>query len=220
MNSIHEKISRIIDEQKFYDAAESLENIVKAYKKTVPGHEETGSDIIKNLIDEKERIRNTHVINPMQYDELYASVKNTLNSFLDKITQLPGFNDFYNSQDQTQNSLKRYIVGERLAICDHIRTKENLRIAFAFNFEDFYPEYDRSVVDRYPDFFYLEDSEVLAVKDEIDLQLSLNEFIEIAKDHPTGAINIYDSETGTGYLTNKPVPFLNESTEDWYWKKI
>ena len=135
----------------------------------------------------------------------------------EKALLLTDFQDFFQDFQKSKQKIERVISGGYIALCNNIYTKNGIKIAFAFNFEDRKPEYDNKIVSQYPDYFYLEDNEVLAVKNSAQYQLNLEEYIQKAKNHPTDAIDIIVVDTQKSCLTNKQATAFEQDFEDWYW---
>ncbi|MBN2078527.1 MAG: hypothetical protein JW838_06145 [Spirochaetes bacterium] len=115
-------------------------------------------------------------------------------------------------------AIDRYIAHDHIAVCSSLFTSDGSMIAFGFNFEDRHPEFDNEIVERYGDHFYLEDMEVLAVRDSVQKKFPLDFFIDLADQHPADAIEIYDCPTRTNLRTGAPTDiFFTIHRTKWYW---
>jgi hypothetical protein len=208
MTNIQNHFIEIINKQLFRDAAEKAIFLLALYQ-----NKETKNEKAIKLINDSEqliyRISNTQVINPMQYDNLYADVLNSIKSVITETEKLPNINQVWEQFQTNDSKIERYILNENFAVCNNIFTKDGHNIAFCFAFENRYFEYDEKVFVQNPAYFYLEDREVLAVTDRAQGLLTLEEYLLIAKNHPTDAIEIKDPQSNTVYSTGEK--------SDWYW---
>lgn len=212
---LKEYLLKIVDEQKFADAVEKCQEILSEF----PTNENRISKLQRKLIELRKKIKDFKVVTPSDYDNLYYLVKSNLEQISDDITEIEGFEKYFSKRNPKKENMKidRVINGENLAVCKNILTKDGYTIGFSFNFEEIRPEHDKKTVEKYPDYFYLEDCEVLAVKEEIQNKEDLSFFLQLADNHPTGAIEIFNQETEISYQTNEKFVGLESEESDWYW---
>jgi hypothetical protein len=216
MKNLKDRIIEIINDQKFFDAAQFIENKILDFSVNCPNQEETVQNLISQIKAIKNKISTTQVINPQQYDDLYAYVYNNVTKVVDEALNIPDFKKNYN---QNLPEIKRVIIGGNCALCMQLFTKDNIEICFSFDFEALYPEYEQSLVKKYPDCFYLEDNEVLSVKSSAQYGYNLQHYLKIAQDHPLNSIDIINSKTKISYITNNNSTIFEQHFEEWYWKK-
>jgi hypothetical protein len=216
MTNIQNHFIEIINKQLFRDAAEKAIFLLALYQ-----NKETKNEKAIKLINDSEqliyRISNTQVINPMQYDNLYADVLNSIKSVITETEKLPNINQVWEQFQTNDSKIERYILNENIAVCNNIFTKDGHNIAFCFAFEDRYFEYDEQVFILNPACFYMENREVLAVADRAQGLLSLENYLTIAKKHPTDAISIIDNKTRLDIISGQKSDLMEGDKMDWYW---
>jgi hypothetical protein len=216
MSQIQNHFIEIVNKQLFRDAAEKVVFLLAFYQ-NIKGKNDSASHLIPVTEQLIYKISNTQVINPTQYDNLYADVLNSIKSVIAEIEKLTNIDSVWEQFQSTNSKIKRYILDENLAVCDNIFTKDGHNIAFYFAFEDRYFEYDEKVFVQNPACFYMEDREVLAVTDRAQGLLTLEDYIAIADKHPTDAIKVFDNQTKIDILSGKQNNLLKGKTGDWFW---
>jgi len=216
MSQIESHFVEIINKQLFRDAAEKAIFLCAFYQNKAEKNEIAAQLIIdaEQLIH---RITNTQVINPMQFDNLYADVLNSIKSIILETEKLRDIGTIWKQFQSDASHINRSILNENISICDNIFTKDGYNIAFCFNMEDRYFAYDEKVFVQNPACFYMEDREVLAVTDRAQGLLSLEDYLSVAKKHPTDAIIIIDNQTQTDIISGKKSDLLESEKDIWYW---
>lgn len=217
MKLLKDYLLEILNSQRFRDAYETFLKFVYYYSERKGINNALMSEVEANLKKQIEYIRTAHVINPMQMDELYANALNGLLENHKKVSQYPDielvFQDFY----LETVPLERYIYGDNYAVCLNIRTSDNYLIAFVFDMDELYPEYDKKVAVSYSEYFGLEDDEVLYAKRKIMEKLTLKQYLDLAEQHPTCAITIVDMKTKHDIIRNETFQGFALERKAWFW---
>lgn len=143
MKSLTELLTEIINTQKFRDAVGELEKMLAEFAEISKQNKNEVELVLELTSSIKNHISNTQVINPMQYDALYAYVKQNTLKAADKAMNIKGFSEYYqhinkrveqefsDELHQTNNKIERGISGGYCAVCDKIITNDGKTIAFS-----------------------------------------------------------------------------------------
>lgn len=216
---LNDYIRYLVDQNRFYNAADALVSFALELSGVVPGKQTLIQEIAARAQECRERARTAHVINPAQLDDLYAYVRNTLEPLCANLCADIAA-DHYFLNGQCNVPVERTVAHRRYAVCAPVLTTDARLLAFVFDCESRYHDYDRMLVGLNPQVFYLEDDEVVAVTDCAQRVQSAAFFIECARQHPAGAIDVCDCTTRQSLVTAEPVDvLLTPDAEPWYWSR-
>lgn len=203
----------MVERNLFFDAARQLRLFVQHI--SPPFATAEYNRLQTAIVALQQKIKQTPVTNPQQLDDLYALVQNSLSQLADQAQRLPNAESQIIPFLHHTNSIDKYIADDLYAVCGHVLTSDNRAIDFLFNLEDYYPEYDRKMVQEYPDVFYLEDDEIPALHPTSHFRFSLAQWTGVAKQHPTDAIIVVCDNNNT--KTDEAI-FINQMKRTpWYW---
>jgi len=219
VTALKDYIRYLVDQNRFYDAADALVSFSLELSGVVPGKQMLIQDVAARARECREMARTAHVINPAQLDDLYAHVLHTLeNLCITLCLNTPA--DRYFLEENSVVPLVRFIAHGHCAVSTPVLTADGLLVAFVFDFESRYHDYDRMLVELNPQVFYLENDEVVAVTDCAQRVQPAGFYIECARQHPSGAIDVCDCVHRLSLVSGEPVDvLLTPDAEPWYWSR-
>lgn len=204
-----------IDKNLYSKAIEELILCISKFKEL---HSEFESE--KHLLDLanlKNSIENSNPINPMQFNAIYSDTLNVLLPIVEDLISNEGFTDFFVTSFIPTIEPDKFVAFDNLAISSTVFTSDFKLIAFAFDFESRKPEFDVELVEDNKG-FYLEDMEVVALESMVQGLYSEDFFIDLAKNHPSGAIQIFDCIKRIDLITGESAKiFFTMNQSEWYW---